>query len=120
MFLFPSRTDTQGLVLLEAMACSTPVIALTGIGQNDIIENNKNESLIQSKKVYSDELITFDYLEPKTYIIKVIEDWNDNGKWDTGNYKEKLQAETVHYFRKEIKVRSNWDVEENIVLPHEH
>ena len=105
--------EYYGKILLQVDHVHDPIII-------QIIENNKNETLIQSKKVYSDELVTFDYLEPKTYIIKVIEDWNDNGKWDTGNYKEKLQPETVHYFRKEIKVRSNWDVEENIVLPHVH
>ena len=105
--------EHYGKILLQVDHVHDPIII-------QIIENNKNETLIQSKKIYSDELVTFDYLEPKTYIIKVIEDWNDNGKWDTGNYREKLQPETVHYFRKEIKVRSNWDVEENIVLPHEH
>ena len=85
-----------------------------------LIENGKSETLIQSKRIHSDQIVTFDYLEPKTYIIKVIEDWNDNGKWDTGNYSLKRQPEAVHYFRKEIKVRSNWEVEENIVLSHTH
>jgi glycosyltransferase involved in cell wall biosynthesis len=42
LFLFPSQTDTQGLVLAEAMACSTPVIALDGCGQRDIVYEGKN------------------------------------------------------------------------------
>ena len=96
-----------------------PVLGASIFLSHDV-ENNKNETLIQSKKIYSDGLITFDYLEPKTYIIKIYEDWNDDGKWDTGNYKLNLQPETVHYFRKEIKVRSNWEVEENVVITHEH
>jgi len=105
--------EYYGKIFLKVDQVDEPVII-------QIIENNKNETLIQSKKIYADQIVTFDYLEPKTYIIKVIEDSNDNGKWDTGNYELKLQPETVHYFRKEIKVRSNWDVEENIVLSHEH
>ncbi|MCZ4695444.1 hypothetical protein DWB61_12000 [Ancylomarina euxinus] len=105
--------EFYGKILLKVEHVHQPVIV-------QIIENNKNESLVQSKKIYADGLLTFDYLEPKTYIIKIIEDWNDNGKWDTGNYNLKLQPETVHYFRKEIKVRSNWDVEENVVISHEH
>jgi uncharacterized protein (DUF2141 family) len=105
--------EYYGKILLQVDHVHQPVMV-------QIIENNKNETLIQSKKIYSDQLVTFDYLEPKTYIIKIIEDWNDNGKWDTGNYKLNLQPETVHYFRKEIKVRSNWDVEENVVISHEH
>lgn len=105
--------EHYGKILLSVTHVHKPLIV-------QVIENNKNESLIQSQKIYADGLITFDYLEPKTYLIKVIEDWNDNGQWDTGNYKLHLQPETIHYFRKEIKVRSNWDVEENIELPHEH
>jgi glycosyltransferase involved in cell wall biosynthesis len=46
VFLFPSRTDTQGLVLVEAMACSTPVIAINGPGQSDIIRHNENGLLV--------------------------------------------------------------------------
>lgn len=48
LFLFSSTTDTQGLVLAEAMACSTPVIAVHGPGQNDIIAHNKNGLLVST------------------------------------------------------------------------
>ncbi len=50
LFLFPSTSDTQGLVLAEAMACSTPVIALPGPGQNDIVRNGKNGFIVKSKQ----------------------------------------------------------------------
>lgn len=46
LFLFASQTDTQGLVIAESMACSTPVIALDGIGQADCIENGINGFLV--------------------------------------------------------------------------
>jgi glycosyltransferase involved in cell wall biosynthesis len=46
LFLFSSTTDTQGLVLAEAMACSTPVIAVHGPGQSDIILDKKNGLLV--------------------------------------------------------------------------
>ena len=38
-FVFPSRTDTFGLVLLEALASGTPVAALPVQGPNDVIGN---------------------------------------------------------------------------------
>jgi hypothetical protein len=82
-----------------------------------LLESGKNEKLIQTKKIKSDQTVIFDYLEPKTYILKVIEDGNDNGVWDTGNYKDKIQPEQVYYFHKELKVRSNWDVEDKITIP---
>lgn len=39
VFVFPSRTDTFGLVLLEAMACGTPVAAFPVRGPIDVVKN---------------------------------------------------------------------------------
>ena len=39
VFVFPSRTDTFGLVLLEALACGTPVAAYPVTGPKDILAN---------------------------------------------------------------------------------
>jgi glycosyltransferase involved in cell wall biosynthesis len=40
VFVFPSRTDTFGLVLLEAMACGLPVAAYPVTGPRDVIGNS--------------------------------------------------------------------------------
>jgi 1,2-diacylglycerol 3-alpha-glucosyltransferase/glucuronosyltransferase len=37
VFVFPSRTDTFGLVLIEAMACGTPVAAFPVTGPLDVV-----------------------------------------------------------------------------------
>lgn len=39
VFVFPSRTDTFGLVLLEAMACGTPVAAFPVRGPIDVVKD---------------------------------------------------------------------------------
>ena len=42
VFVFPSKTDTFGLVMLEAMACGTPVAAYSVTGPKDIIVEGRN------------------------------------------------------------------------------
>ena len=41
VFVFPSKTDTFGLVLLEAMACGTPVAAYPVTGPIDVLGNSR-------------------------------------------------------------------------------
>jgi glycosyltransferase involved in cell wall biosynthesis len=41
VFVFPSKTDTFGLVLLEAMACGLPVAAYPVTGPRDVIGQSK-------------------------------------------------------------------------------
>ncbi|CAN5896953.1 glycosyltransferase family 1 protein [soil metagenome] len=52
VFVFPSRTDTFGLVLLEAMACGVPVAAYPVTGPIDVVVPNQtgflNEDLRQA------------------------------------------------------------------------
>lgn len=42
LFLFSSKSETQGIVLLEAMAAKNPVIAIKASGVVDVVRNGKN------------------------------------------------------------------------------
>ena len=90
---------------------------ITGPTIIQLLEDDKGEKIIQSKPVAKDELITFKYLEPRKYLIKAIFDRNNNGKWDTGNLKKRIQPEEVMYYLSVVKVRSNWDNKDNWTLP---
>jgi glycosyltransferase involved in cell wall biosynthesis len=46
LFVFSSQSETQGMVLTEAMAAETPVIALDGPGVREVVENRKNGRLL--------------------------------------------------------------------------
>ena len=48
-FLFPSRTETLGLVLLEAMAAGCPVVAANSGGIPDIVTNGVNGYLFNPR-----------------------------------------------------------------------
>ena len=48
-FVFPSRTETLGLVLLEAMAAGCPVVAANSGGIPDIVTNGENGFLFDPK-----------------------------------------------------------------------
>ncbi|GAB4304836.1 MAG: glycosyltransferase family 1 protein [Methylophaga sp.] len=45
VFVFPSKTDTFGLVLLEAMACGVPVAAYPVTGPKDVVRDGVTGSL---------------------------------------------------------------------------
>lgn len=50
VFVFPSRTDTFGMVLLEALACGTPVAAFPVMGPVDVIGNTQAGVLSEDLK----------------------------------------------------------------------
>lgn len=45
VFVFPSRTDTYGVVMLEAMACGTPVAAYPVTGPIDVVRDGETGRL---------------------------------------------------------------------------
>ena len=45
LFIFSSKSETQGIVLLEAMAAYLPVVAITATGVSDVVENGINGML---------------------------------------------------------------------------
>ncbi len=45
-FVFASQSETQGMVITEAMAAGTPVVALDAPGVRDVVEDGKNGRLV--------------------------------------------------------------------------
>lgn len=64
LFLFASKSETQGIVLLESMAAGTPVLAVKGTGTEDVVNNGSNGYMTEaSEKEFADKLM--DILEKK-------------------------------------------------------
>ena len=55
----------------------------------------------------------FDYLTPTTYYLRLYIDQNADGKWTTGDWLLKRQPESIYYYPRKLKLRANWDFEEN-------
>tara|TARA_B100000902_G_C27288683_1_gene905870 strand:- start:466 stop:1500 length:1035 start_codon:yes stop_codon:yes gene_type:complete len=51
--VYPSKTDSFGLVMLESMACGTPVLAYDIDGPKEIIEENINGCIVESEYGYN-------------------------------------------------------------------
>jgi uncharacterized protein (DUF2141 family) len=76
-----------------------------------IQQDEVKESFALSTKEWRNKLFT-----PGEYEIRILYDDNNNGKWDPGNYKKKLQPEKVIAIPKKIAVKENWDNESEINL----
>lgn len=97
-------------------------LTITGLNGPAIVQllaNSKDEKVLQKIQILEDGKIEFPYLKPDKYIIRLILDSNQNGKWDTGFLADGLQPEEVVYFPKVIKVRSNFEYKENWEIKYE-
>lgn len=74
------------------------------------LTDDKN-NIVFEKSITGNDKITVEGLDPKSYGLRLVADENNNGKWDTGNYLKKQQAEKIILYPQKVSVRSNWDVE---------
>jgi glycosyltransferase involved in cell wall biosynthesis len=49
IFIYPGLSDTFGFSFLEAMSFGLPIITISGIARDELVENNKNGYIIKSK-----------------------------------------------------------------------
>ena len=107
--VFSQSLEDYGNVYLDVIRNSNSKFILQMIDSNgDVIRVFKN--------VNQDATYNFDYVRPGKYIFRLIEDANNNDKWDTGNYLKKIKPERVYYFSNELEVRANWDLNETFNL----
>ncbi|MCZ2416635.1 MAG: hypothetical protein LC132_03650 [Burkholderiales bacterium] len=64
----------------------------------DLMNEGRNQ-VLRTSRIASDSTITYPYLKAGKYTVRITEDMNGNGYWDTGNIMERKQAERVRMFR---------------------
>lgn len=83
----------------------------------ELLDEQKN--VVKSDPIAKSGSIVYkNYLTGK-YKVRVIYDDNKNGRWDSGNVKQKTQPENIWLNEKEITLRPNWEAEEPIDIPRE-
>jgi len=81
-------------------------------GKDYLIQLIIDDKIIREDDISQDTELKYEYLDPGSYILKVIYDENKNGQWDAGNYIYGIQPEKVRFYNGELNVRANWDLKE--------
>ena len=88
VFIFSSKSETQGMVLAEAMATGVPVVALDASGVRDIVEDGSNGRLLTEDA------------EPSAFAAAIGEVWTMREKGTEAL--QKALSETAHAFSSKV------------------
>ena len=99
------KLDEYGTILLN----------ITGADSTAVVELlDGSGKLLRQQRITPQNTADFYYLNPGTkFYIRLFNDRNGNGVWDTGKYSEHLQPEEVYYFPKVWEMKANFEFEEN-------
>ena len=101
------QLEDYGTLQLSIEGATYPIIVELLDGKDEIVS---------TVNLDQKEPLTFDLLEPATYGLRVIYDRNKNGRFDSGNWLLKTQAEEVKYFPDPIEVRANWEIDQTFII----
>ena len=92
----------------------TLYLNIVGAGPHAIVQLlSNNDAVVRQQPVTGQNTCDFYFLQPNTkYYIRLFNDDNQNGVWDTGNYEAKRQPEEVFYFPKVWEMKANFEFEE--------
>ena len=93
----------------------TILLNITGADSTAVVELlDGSGKVLRQQRITPQNTADFYYLNPGTkFYIRLFNDRNGNGVWDTGKYSEHLQPEEVYYFPKVWEMKANFEFEEN-------
>lgn len=68
------------------------------------------DKVVRSQRLEGGSAV-FYFLTPGKYYVRMFDDVNGNGLWDTGDYASKRQPEAMYYLNKVFELKQNWDHE---------
>ncbi len=78
------------------------------LSKNPVLQLVQNDVIIESIPVTT-PMVNKRLYTPGDYEMRVLFDKNKNGIWDSGNFKKKIQPETVLRLTKKLSVKANYD-----------
>ena len=113
------KTDTVAFITKPETAYNSCIIKIAGFEKlkNPIIQLTQDDKVKFSYPITS-SVLNIPILPVGEYVIKLLLDINNNGKWDTGAYygKKKQQPEIVKLFPTPLNIRANWENEISLIL----
>lgn len=92
---------------------STLKFKVQGVADSAFVELlNAKEQVKRVENLRNGEVF-FKNVHPGEYYARLVVDSDNDGLWTTGKYVENRKPEQVYYFSKTLKLRANWDVEED-------
>jgi len=95
----------------------TIFVHLTGVEQSDsanYIVQLLNKSDKPVAEIIADkDRADFYYLKPGDYYMRMFIDRNNNGVWDTGDYRTMTAPEEMFYFPRPIPLKAKFDIEQD-------
>jgi uncharacterized protein (DUF2141 family) len=76
-----------------------------------IVQLLNNNGVEAAREKFANKKISWNNLSQGQYNIRILNDENDNGKWDTGNYFLHQQPESYLRYTNDVLVKPNWDTE---------
>lgn len=105
-------TLTQTIPVFDSTQYGIFNVVTSGFPVGTILETLQNEKVSHQHIVDENHTLwKIDDLEKGSYIFKAYYDSNNNGKWDTGNLKNKIQPEKIQIYNEPFQARPNWEVE---------
>lgn len=106
-----SHPFKEGLRVRTLDEYATLLVSLTGIPDSaDVcVQLLSNGDDPQRQVKAEGGQAEFYYVMPGKYYLRAFVDLDGNGKWDTGDYDQDLQAEAVYYYNESLELKAKWD-----------
>jgi hypothetical protein len=97
----PNAEVKTKFALPKSEDASSITLVLSGVDTRYIVElvDKERKSVFRKYNIERDTSLLFPYLRPQEYSVRITEDRNKNGLFDSGNFLDKRQPEKVRMYQ---------------------